>query len=321
MANKPYPLRFQPFFRDYLWGGRKLQTRLNKALPVQGNWAESWEVVDHADHESLVVQGTFAGRTLGQLVREHHEWLFGCSGAFPRFPLLFKYLDCQTDLSVQVHPDDQYAMRMNPPDLGKTEAWYIIDAVPGSIIYAGLRDGVRRQDLLQAIQAGETQQCLQTIYPQTGDCVFIPAGTVHALGAGLLVAEIQQASNTTFRLFDWNRVDSEGKSRPLHIEQALDTIDFSRGPCMLQQPHLTAQPGRTRLVKCDKFHLDLIHHNTFTAGDGNFHLLTVPQGHAEIHWEDESLRLSIGETVLLPAHMPQTSIVMGSESVLLDVYL
>ncbi len=136
-----------------------------------------------------------------------------------RFPLLVKFLDAALPLSVQVHPNDEQAARLNPPDLGKTEAWYILSADPGSTIYAGLRPGVDRQQLADAIGQGTCEKLLHHFQPKAGDCLFIPAGTVHALGAGLLVAEVQQSSDTTFRLYDWNRVGPDGKPRPLHVEQ------------------------------------------------------------------------------------------------------
>lgn len=212
MPVDAYPMRLHPTFRDYPWGGRKLATHLGKSLPNEKNWAESWEVVDHPEHESVVASGSLAGKTLGWLMREHTQWLVGdCPAVAGRFPLLLKYLDCHRVLSVQVHPDDDYGLKMNPPDLGKTEAWYIIKAEPGAVLYAGLKPGVDEKALLEAIKNGKTAECLHVIEPQAGDCVFIPAGTVHALGAGLLVAEIQQASNTTFRLYDWDRVDDKGQ--------------------------------------------------------------------------------------------------------------
>ncbi|MEO8270965.1 MAG: type I phosphomannose isomerase catalytic subunit, partial [Aureliella sp.] len=234
----PYPLRLIPFFRDYLWGGRKLQTALGKDLPANGVWAESWEIVDHPEHSSAILSGPLADSTLHQICESDPDWLLGklpqgeefrggadCRSTNPRtLPLLFKYLDCQRVLSVQVHPDDSYGQKMLPPDLGKTEAWYIIAAEPEAVLYAGLKLGVSREDLQSALASGEVEQCLHRIQPKAGDCVVIPAGTVHALGAGLLVAEIQQASNTTFRLFDWNRLGTDGQPRALHIEQSLEVI-------------------------------------------------------------------------------------------------
>ncbi|MCA9268615.1 MAG: class I mannose-6-phosphate isomerase, partial [Planctomycetales bacterium] len=213
-----YPLRMQPLFRRYLWGGRRLQTVLDKPLGSGDDYAESWEIVDHGADQSVVAAGPLAGKPLADIVAQHTRELFGRHAPLAQFPLLFKLLDCNRNLSVQVHPNDQQAAALDPPDLGKTEAWVILDAAPGSVIYAGLERDCDAAALEQAISAGRVDACLGRFEPQRGDCVFIPAGTVHALGAGLLVAEIQQASDTTFRLFDWNRVGADGRPRPLHLE-------------------------------------------------------------------------------------------------------
>lgn len=322
-----YPLRLQPFFRDYLWGGRKLQTRLGKQLPKEGIWAESWEIVDHPEHSSVIINGSLAGQTLRQVTRSTPEWLLGNTARDAALPLLLKYLDCQRVLSVQVHPDDSYARKMSPPDLGKTEAWYIIAAEPEAVLYAGLKLGVTQADLTKALETGTVEKCLHELKPQAGDCVFIPAGTVHALGAGLLVAEIQQASNTTFRLFDWNRVDADGRPRTLHIDQSLQVIDFTSGPRPLQVPQPTSQPGRERLVECDKFVFDRIRNFDSTpsqlaiAGDGRLHLLTVPEGEVSLNWDDSSERLVAGQSALIPAAMAEICVTLSSETTLLDMSL
>lgn len=326
--TSPYPLRFQPLFRDYLWGGRKLQTVLGKELPPSGIWAESWEIVDHPEHSSQICNGPLSGKSLSQLSLDNRQWLFGDEAQSQSLPLLLKYLDCQRVLSVQVHPDDHYAARMSSPDLGKTEAWVIIDAESDAVLYAGLKAGVTQQDLRKALVAGQVEECLHAIHPQSGDCVFIPAGTVHALGAGLLVAEIQQASNTTFRLFDWNRVDANGQPRPLHIDQSMEVIDFNTGPRPLQTARPTDQPGRQRLVACDKFVLDRLqspdtslHENTHQlAGDGRLHLVTVPTGEATFVWNKHSETVARGQSLLLPASMDALAIQLTPGTVLLDMY-
>ncbi len=321
----PYPLRCQPFFQDYLWGGRNLVTRLNKQLPADGVWAESWEIIDHDHHQSVVVNGSKAGMTLREIAKQTPEWLLGPgNGPGDRsLPLLLKYLDCQNMLSVQVHPDDNFAKGMSPPDLGKTEAWYIVDAQPGATLYAGLKHGVTRYDLKTALQSGEVESLLHAIHPKPGDCIFIPAGTVHALGAGLLVAEIQQASNTTFRLFDWNRVGPDGKPRELHIDKALEVIDYESGPRPIQIPQLTNQEGRRRLVACEKFNLDLLAQVDLLtiADDSTFHILTTPTGGVELVGDNFHEELRIGESVLLPAALDRCIAKLSAKAVLLDMYL
>lgn len=301
------PLIFTPVFRSYLWGGDRLQSQLNKAVPGSGPWAESWEIVDHGADQSVVATGPWKGWTLRALIESFPKEILGSGIAQKHhtFPLLLKYLDCNSVLSVQVHPEDVYALKMTPPDLGKTEAWYIVDAQPDAVLYAGLRSDVTRDELARAIEAGETERCLHTIHPKAGDCVFIPAGTVHALGGGLLVAEIQQASDTTFRLFDWNRVDATGKSRPLHIDQAMEVIDFTRGPVSLSSSSDKATETVTTLVACDKFLLrSFANGNHELKPTNRFKIVTVPAGKAVIECNGESFELNLGQTLLVPAAAP-----------------
>lgn len=321
MSQPAFPLRCQPHFRSYLWGGRELGSQLNKAIPSDGVWAESWEIIDHAEHQSVVTGGPLDGKSLRQIASQSPQWLLGPGQN--TLPLLLKYLDCQNVLSIQVHPNDDYARKMVPSDLGKTEAWYIVQRQPGAVLYAGLKTGVNRADLRQATAAGSIQECLHQMQPEPGDCVFIPAGTVHALGAGLLVAEIQQASNTTFRLFDWNRKGPDGLPRPLHIQQALDVIDFESGPAQVQTARPTDQPGRQNLVACDKFVLDQLSAvETIWLGDDNsFHLLTAPGGGVILEGEQFREELKVGQSILLPAALRHCTAQLGPKAVLLDMYL
>ena len=252
------PLRFAPLIKQIIWGGRRLGTVLDKPIGEASDYAESWEIVDHGLDQSVIQGGELDGKTLGHVFQDQTQWLMGENWTKQNpdagsFPLLLKYLDCNNVLSVQVHPDDAYGATMSPPDLGKTEAWLILDSGPESVIYAGLKSGVDREQFAKLIENGETEKALHSFHPEPGDCVFIPAGTVHALGGGLLVAEIQQSSNTTFRLFDWNRTDANGKSRDLHIESSLEVTDFERGPVNPVRNPVGA--GVEELVSCDKFEL------------------------------------------------------------------
>lgn len=319
------PLFFRPILKRIVWGGRRLGDLLGKPLSEHSDYAESWEIADHRSDQSVVESGPLAGRTLGELVRDHNRPLLGRHAGLEAFPLLLKFLDCHRVLSVQVHPDDHYARRMPTPDLGKTEAWYIVDAQPQSRIYAGLKSGVDQQSLWQAIQAGHTDQVLHSFVPQVGQCVFIPAGTVHALGGGLVVAEIQQSSNTTFRLFDWNRPGADGQPRPLHLEEALQVTDYRRGPIGVQTP-IAEREGIELLVQCDKFVLrqarlsppaaaaaepagePLAHQHTqlpeelSVGGDEQMHLLSVVAGGAELIAPGAAPQpLPLGRSVLIPA--------------------
>lgn len=316
----PYPLRFKPIFKQTIWGGRRLESKLNKSLGPEPDYAESWEIADHGDEQSIIENGALKGQTLRQALLQEKSLIVGESYPSNAFPLLLKYLDCNRDLSVQVHPDDHYAKKMQPPDLGKTESWYIVESDPESLVYAGLKSGVTEKDLREAVAAGQTEKALHSFHPTAGDILFIPAGTVHALGAGLLVAEIQQSSNTTFRLFDWNRVDRDGKARPLHVEQSLDVTDFHRGPIVAKraQPNLL---GWQAMVHCDKFTLQVLNSGSGpVGGDNRFHILTVPKGTAILQTEDENYSLSTGQSILLPAGISNCTVVTGSDSIVLEMH-
>jgi mannose-6-phosphate isomerase len=317
------PLRFAPIFKQYLWGGRRLEALLGKPLGPGDHYAESWELVDHGADQSIVLAGPLEGTTLHDLVTNQGEALFGRHNPQSRFPLLSKFLDAHRTLSVQVHPNDAQAARLDPPDLGKTEAWVVLAAEPGSKIYAGLNPGVDRATLARELDNGTCDKCLHQFEPQVGDCIFLEAGTVHAIGAGLVVAEIQQASDTTYRLFDWNRVDDDGRPRQLHVQESLDTIDYSRGPVAPQQPRPTDHPQRVRLVECDKFVLDRWQiEEPFTGGgDQRFHILAVVDGQAALVAGDHEELLPCGSTILLPASCREYSVRPQGRATLLDMYL
>jgi mannose-6-phosphate isomerase len=322
-ANIDHPLRFLPIFRRYLWGGRRLETLLGKSLPAGDDFAESWEIVDRVADQSVVVAGPWQGTALQDLIAHDQVAFYGRSRPAGPFPLLFKFLDAHRDLSVQVHPDDTQAARLNPPDRGKTEAWVVLHADPGSQIYAGLRPGIDRAALSAAIQQGNTAACLHRFEPATGDCVFIPAGTVHALGAGLVVAEIQQSSDVTYRLFDWNRVGADGQPRPLHIEAGLETIDFSTGPVNPVMPSQAPARGRQRLVACEKFVLDRCRTDAplQTGGDDRLHILAVVSGAVILERDPMAQPLNAGQTVILPAAAGPLTCTPQGTAEFLDIYL
>lgn len=317
------PLRFKPQFRRYLWGGRRLGTVLGKPIGEGDDYAESWEVVDHGDDQSIVAAGPLAGWTLRRLHEELPRELYGAHSVGERFPLLLKFLDANRKLSVQVHPDDAMGATLDPPDLGKTEAWYVLAADPGAKLYCGLAPGVGPERLANAVASGTCDEVLHVVEPSAGDCIFIPAGTVHALGDGLVIAEIQQSSDTTFRLFDWNRVGADGKPRQLHVEQGLAATDFERGPV---EPVVgeAVGPGRTRLVACDKFLWDRceLAEETSLGGDGRFHIIAVVEGEIDVAGDPVGQPLVRGQSMLLPAGLPPTACTPrhGSATVL-DAYL
>jgi mannose-6-phosphate isomerase len=317
-----YPFRFVPVFKRYLWGGRRLGTVLGKPIGPEEDYAESWEVSDHPSGQSVVAAGPLAGTTLQQLLAAEGRALGG-DQPLERFPLLFKFLDCQRVLSVQVHPNDEQGAKLQPPDLGKTEAWIVLDAQPGALVYAGLKRGFDRDALAREVNRGCAELCLHSFEPQAGDCIFIPAGTVHALGAGLLVAEIQQASDTTYRLYDWNRVGPDGKPRPLHVKESLDTINYTAGPVSPQRPQSTGQPHAERLVACSKFVLDRWKFDKpqTLADDGRFHLLAVLSGAVAVPGDAAGRALQRGETILIPAAWRERTLSPQGEAVMLDIAL
>lgn len=321
--NPLYPLRFRPLLKRAIWGGRRLSSHLNKLLGDGEDFAESWEIVDHGSDQSVVEYGPLKDVPLRQIMEQHAAALLGQHADFARFPLLFKFLDCNRSLSVQVHPDDAYAARLTPPDLGKTEAWVVLHAEPEARIYAGLKRGFDRHAFEREVRRGATELCLHTIEPQVGDCLFIPAGTVHALGAGLVVAEIQQASDTTFRLFDWNRLGSDGHPRPLHIDRSLDVIDYEVGPVRPRTPQATEKPHVERLVACDKFVLDRwrIEQRHEIGGDDRCHIVAVLVGQVHLANDPANQPLSSGQTVLIPAATGPIELIPSGSAILLDMYL
>jgi mannose-6-phosphate isomerase len=314
------PLRFSPLVKRAIWGGRRLG-ELGKTLGEGADYAESWEVVDHGADQSVVVDGAWAGRTLGELTRAEGPSLLGRHAPQSRFPLLFKFLDCRDRLSVQVHPNDAQGARLDPPDLGKTEAWVILDAVAGSVIYAGLKRGFDRHAFEREVSRGTAELCLHKFEPRPGDCLFLPAGVVHAPGGGLLMAEVQQASDTTFRLHDWNRTGPDGKPRKLHVDQALEAIDYDYGPANPRLPAPTADPRVAQLVACDKFVLDRIElpagDRYAIGGDDRFRILAVTAGAVQI----DGRMLARGATCLVPACLGDVEMAAAEPAAILSAYL
>ncbi len=321
--NILYPLRFRPILKQYIWGGQRLETLLGKKIGPDSNYAESWEVSDHGQNQSVVTAGPLAGATLASLVADHGSELLGRHYPQTRFPLIMKFLDANQTTSLQVHPDDNRAAMLDPPDLGKSEAWAVLDAEPESTICAGLKVGVDQKIFAESVQNGTCQEVVHQFQPEVGDCIFIPAGTVHALGAGLLVAEIQQASDVTYRLFDWGRLDAAGQPRPLQIEQGLAAIDFDRGPVRPQCPLPTDRSTVCRLVECDKFVLDRWDFDTAqpAGGDRRCHIISVLEGAVRVEGDPILEVLPCGGTVLLPAVLGEVSLTPHGRTVLLDAYL
>lgn len=316
------PLVFWPISRQLVWGGRKLGTVLGKPIGEGNDYAESWELADHDDDVSIVSEGPHSGTTLRELIFHRRIELFGPgSPSIKQFPLLVKFLDARENLSVQVHPDDALGKEL-VGDNGKTEAWVVMAADPGASIYAGLKPGVTREMLEQGIKSGDVERLLHRIEPRPGDCIMVHAGTVHAIGAGVLLAEIQQMSDATFRVFDWNRVDAAGRPRQLHVEQAMRCVDFDRGPVnpIVPKPYVM-EDGVVRepLAICDYFELErwTLEAPTEIGDDDRFTILMVLQGEIRVRSARGDLPFRKGQTVLLPASIGPTMIYPVDRAVVL----
>jgi mannose-6-phosphate isomerase len=315
------PLRFEPILKRLIWGGRRLETVLAKDLGEGDDYAESWEIADHRDDVSIVAEGPHAGRSLRSLLRENGRALLGPALAGrEQFPLLIKFLDAHRDLSVQVHPDDELG-RTLADDNGKTEAWVVLHAEPGSVIYAGLREGVTREQFAEGLARNEVEPLLHRFPAQAGDCVFIPAGTVHSIGAGVMIAEVQQMSDATFRVYDWGRVGPDGRPRPLHIAEALESIDFDAGPVQPVLPQTVPTRGGLieRLVNCPYFALDRLRlTGPATVGSPDrFTILIGLGGSVRVEGSGETRTLGFGETLLLPAEAGACEVIPEREATIL----
>ncbi len=326
------PLEPAPILKRIRWGGVKLGTLLGKTLGGGTDWAESWEVADHGDDQSIVTAGRYAGWPLGRLVAERPGALFGRHAIKPdgtprtQFPLLIKFLDAADTLSVQVHPDDAQAATYDPSENGKTEAWVIVDAEPGAVLYAGLKPGTDADALRTASEAGTVADLLHQFEVRAGDCVFIPAGTVHAIGAGVVLAEIQQSSDLTFRLYDWGYRDPRGNPRQIHLDESIACTDFARGPVDPVIPRPLPGPAETseRLVDGDYFVID--RHRSAAPfalpSDDRFRVLMTLTGSAALSGGPDPIALTAGKTVLIPADCGPLTVEPGPEGVtILDSYL
>jgi len=315
------PLSFQPWLRPMPWGGRGLGELLGKTLPEAVAYGEAWEISDHPSHRSIVAEGPLAGQSLRELMERDRPALLGSAAlGYDVFPWLIKYLDAQDWLSVQVHPDEEAVRLLWPGERSKTEAWFVLDAQPGSRIYAGLKPGVDEVALRSALSAGRVIDCLHPIYPAAGDCLFLPAGTIHAVGGGVLLAEVQQTSDATFRLYDWDRRDAQGQPRTLHIEQALACLNWQQGPI---RPVTAAEEGVwQRLVSCRYFELEHIRQTVpFEIGGGRLQALLVVGGHGVIQGRSARHEVRTGSTLLLPAACPGVTCLPGEPLSLLLVSL
>jgi len=314
-----YPIRFIPIFKERIWGSDRLRTVFGKDLPADKLIGESWEFVDLADDSNIAANGLLAGQSLGEIIKDH-----GINFGFTKeqcrrpFGLLIKFLDATDVLSVQVHPDSQ-ACQTLPNARMKTECWYVLHAEADSVIYRGLKEGVGQADMEQALETGMVEQLLQVYPAKKGDFHFLPSGTVHAIGAGLIIAEIQTPSDTTYRLFDWNRTDASGNSRQLHIEEALVSTHFTDAPPPPSPEAAPLSTGQmelqkiseglgdsTSLVDCPFFsvsHVSGVRRERYNFQNGVACVMMVLSGSGRITSGDcsaEPATFKKGDTLLLP---------------------
>jgi mannose-6-phosphate isomerase len=320
-----YPLRFEPIYQYRLWGGRRLSGLLSAPLPGDGPIGEAWVLSDRDDHQSLVANGPLKDQAIGRLMEQYRTQLMGnLAPRFLRFPLLLKFLDAREMLSVQVHPSDVYPDLIPAGETSKTEAWVVIEAGKKSIIYAGLKHGTTADGLRRSLANGTIVDHLVGIVPKPGDAVFIPAGTVHALGGDVVVFEVQQNSDVTFRLYDWGHVDAKtGQPRPLQVDQAFACIDFGASDGGLVAPRVeTNMPvERERLFDCKPFRVwRLLGQAPFPVGAiAEPRVLVCIEGLGQVKHGGTPYAVGKGDVWLLPAEVGVCAFQPSQEVTLLEI--
>lgn len=328
MDNKLYPLLFEPVLKDYIWGGRNLE-KLGRKLPAEGVIAESWEIAGHEDGTTRVANGRFAGKLLTELHQELGLNLIGSRSAWAqergKFPLLIKLLDANRPLSVQVHPQDDYALANEGNELGKTEMWVVLHAEPDAEVILGVSHQISKKDFRVAIESNQLEPHLHRIPVKTGDHICVPAGSMHAIMGGLLIAEIQQNSNTTYRVYDWGRVGHDGRPRPLHVDRALDVINFEQiAPALCPPETISDENGVRRALLCQTEYfvterVDMAAGSQFTGSctGETMEIWGVIDGSAAVN----DMELTAVRFVLLPAALGAFTIKANSPTTLLRSYV
>lgn len=311
MTTTLYPLTFHPIYKDYLWGGTRILQKYHRDTPVDP-CAESWELTDRPEGQSIVAQGPLAGRSLHELIQQFGPHLLGTAVSSPAFPLLIKLIDAREPLSIQVHPNEESARRAGGEP--KTEAWYLLDPEPGAAVYAGFRQPVTPEHFQQHIRDGHLADLLQRTEVKSGDVIDVPGGRVHAIDRGCLLLEVQQNSNTTYRVFDWNRVGKDGTRRELHLEQAVRHINWNDDTPSLVPPEPSLPESdtctTTLLLKNNLFSIrkhDLTGPCPLPADPSRFRVLFIEKGTMALQHQN-TLILQPGQLCLLPAALEPCTI-------------
>ena len=304
------PLRFSPVYKNYIWGGTRIPQRFNR-VHTPTPCAESWELASRPDGMSIVAEGPLTGSSLAELASQYATDLLG-TRCTAQFPLLIKLIDARKPLSVQVHPNDQTAAAFGGE--AKTEMWYVLEATPDAYVYAGLATRTTPQQLRAAIQSNTVADLLARIPVTAGQSVFIPGGTLHAIGEGCLLLEVQQNSNTTYRVYDWGRTAADGAPRELHVEQALQVIDWQRTRIDITAPIL-APPGETnpidQILTCDYFSIQRMHlseSHTISPDGTTFYALFTENGSATVTAGGQTITLPLGASCIIPAATDQATL-------------
>ncbi|MDM1045664.1 class I mannose-6-phosphate isomerase [Myroides sp. 1354] len=321
MSFIQYPMMFEPILKDRIWGGTKLHTVLGKQQ-ISDSIGESWEISNVPENVSLVSNGGYKGQSLEELIKAYPEDILGAYIVKTfgyQFPLLFKFLDAKEDLSIQLHPNDELA-RARHNSLGKTEMWYVMQADPGARVVVDFKEGVTPEDYLQHLHSKTLPAILNEIPVKKGDAFFIQTGTVHAIGGGVLLAEIQQTSDITYRVYDWDRMDSEGQTRTLHVDLALEAINYEKKQVVLSYSKEENQANP--LVACPFFTVNLIplvERYEIEKPLDRFYLYVCTEGACELQINTLTCGIKQGQTVLIPASVQ--NLVATGHATLLEIYI
>lgn len=307
-----YPMKLSPAFKDYIWGGTKLRTDFNKACNLE-KIAESWELSCHKDGNSVILNGEHKGLTLAEYIEKEGKTVLGtrCE-RFENFPILIKLIDAKDNLSVQVHPSNDYALRVEG-EYGKTEMWYIVDCDEGASLLYGFKNEISKEEFARRIQDNTLLEVTRSVPVKKGDVFFIEAGTLHAIGKGIVIAEIQQNSNTTYRIYDYGRVGNDGKPRELHIEKAVEVTELAPAkPFPAEEPVQMNGYSKKKLAACDYFTVHLLDVKTtaeLAADESSFQSLLVLEGYVMLNYGGKEMKLSKGDSVFIPAGLGSYSVI------------